>query len=522
VSPPQGGPGGGGAPGEQGGGRPNLLVVMTDSLRPDYVGAYRRATDGAGLPGQLSSPAGTGARTPYLDRFGAEGTVFERAYAASFPTVPNRNDLHTGRFTFPHRGWSPLPPDVPCLAAVLTRAGYVSQFYCDTPNQVPMGLHRGFGGWEWHRGQEGDRFGSDPRLHPDPGCPPEKLRGNGAPYRQYLRNRARWESEEDHFAPRTLRSGMAWLQQYHEARRAAQLAAPEGGGAPDGAPDGAPFFLWLDTFDPHEPWDAPPYYVDWYDPGYRGQVLPHAAYGRADYMTEAERQHTKALYAAEVSMVDKWIGRLLQQVDDLGYRDTTAVLHLSDHGHYFGDHGLQGKPYQEPELLMLYEGLIRTALTVRLPGGRGAGRRTGALAQPPDVTATLLDLAGLGQAALPGAQGRSLLPAIDGAAEGPQAVYTSRYPILEGRVSPCAVTSAEWSYQYWPGAPEQERLYHLPSDPGQERDLRAERPQVARDLRALYLDWLRGQTPELCGWLERIEREPGFRPDSPALFRGAL
>ena len=112
---------------------------------------------------------------------------------------------------------------------------------------------------------------------------------------------------------------MAWLQQHHEARRAAQLAGRRRTAAGRSA-GGAPFFLWLDTFDPHEPWDAPPYYVDWYDPGYRGEVLAHANYGRADYMTEAERQHTKALYAAEVSMVDKWIGRLLQQVDDLGYR----------------------------------------------------------------------------------------------------------------------------------------------------------------------------------------------------------
>ena len=82
------------------------------------------------------------------------------------------------------------------------------------------------------------------------------------------------------------------------------------------------------------------------------------------------------------------------------------------------------------------------------------------------------------------------------------------------------MTTAEWSYQYWPGAPEQERLYHLPSDPGQEHDLRAERPQVARDLRALYLDWLREQNPELCGWLERIEREPGVPPGQPRPLPG--
>jgi arylsulfatase A-like enzyme len=480
---------------------PNVLVIMTDTLRPDYVGGYRRESDAAGLPGQLQSPAGIGARTPALDAFAAAAAVFERAYAGSFPTVPNRNDLHTGRYTFPQRGWSALPAEMPSLAEAMNRAGYVTQFYCDTPNQVPFNLHRGFQGWEWHRGQEGDRFGSDPRLDPDLGCAPHKLRGNGNAYRQYLKNRSWWRSEEDHYAPRTLRSGISWLQQFYEAR------------------SDRPFFLWLDTFDPHEPWDAPPYYADWYDPGYTGEVLAHANYGRADYMTPAEQQHVRAIYAAEVSMVDKWIGRLFQQVDDLGYRERTAVIHISDHGHYFGDHGLQGKPYTE--LFWLYEGLIRTALTVRLPQGRGAGTRVASPAQPVDVTATILDLAG---AQLPGAQGRSLLPAVDGGAAGAvrETAFTSRYPILGGNVTPCAVTTAEWSYQYWPGQPDDERLYHLPTDPGQEHDLRHEQPEIARDLRAAYLGWLGEQNPDVRDWLERIERDPTYRPDSPRLFTGIL
>jgi hypothetical protein len=104
----------------------------------------------------------------------------------------------------------------------------------------------------------------------------------------------------------------------------------------------------------------------------------------------------------------------------------------------------------------------------------------------------------------------------------PDAVFTSRYPILDGLVSPCVVTTAEWSYQYWPGDPDGERLYHLPSDPGQDADLRRERPEIARDLRARYLGWLRQQNPDLCAWLETIERDPVFRPDAPNLFRGYL
>jgi arylsulfatase A-like enzyme len=306
---------------------------------------------------------------------------------------------------------------------------------------------------------------------------------------------------------------MAWLQQLHEAQRAAQLAGQDA----DGEPDGAPFFLWLDTFDPHEPWDAPPYYADRYDPGYAGEVLVHANYGDASYMTGAERQHTKAIYAAEVSMVDRWFGRLLEQLDLLGYAAETAVIHLSDHGHYFGDHGLQGKPFDG--LFWLYEGLIRSALAIRLPAASGTptgGERVASPAQPPDVTATVLELFGL---TMPGVLGHSLLPAIEGRRAAREHAFTSRYPLVGDRFTPATITTAEWSYQYWPGAPKDERLFYLPTDPGQERDLRAGRPEIARDLRAAYLGWLHEQNPQMAAWMEAAERDPALRFPAPAFPR---
>jgi hypothetical protein len=100
--------------------------------------------------------------------------------------------------------------------------------------------------------------------------------------------------------------------------------------------------------------------------------------------------------------------------------------------------------------------------------------------------------------------------------------FTSRYPIIAGEVTPCAVTTAEWSYQCWPGSPDNERLYHLPSDPGQAHDLRAARPEIARDLRSAYLGWLAEHNAEMADWLRAIERDPAFRPDSTALFRAML
>ncbi|HEX2185481.1 MAG TPA: hypothetical protein VHN78_08240, partial [Chloroflexota bacterium] len=71
-------------------------------------------------------------------------------------------------------------------------------------------------------------------------------------------------------------------------------------------------------------------------------------------------------------------------------------------------------------------------------------------------------------------------------------------------------------------AAEHERLYHLPSDPGQERDLRHERPEMARELRAGYLTWLGEQHAEMRDWLQAIERDRTYRPDASRLFAGTL
>ena len=50
-------------------------------------------------------------RTPCIDAFAERATIFDRAYCTSFPTIPTRTDMFTGRFTFPFRGWTPLPAD---------------------------------------------------------------------------------------------------------------------------------------------------------------------------------------------------------------------------------------------------------------------------------------------------------------------------------------------------------------------------------------------------------------------------
>ena len=80
----------------------------------------------------------------------------------------------------------------------------------------------------------------------------------------------------------------------------------------------------MDTWDPHEPWDAPEYYTEAYKPDYDGRQLypPYAKWEEAG-LTREDVDLAHATYCGEVTMVDFWIGRLLAKLDALGpYRTT--------------------------------------------------------------------------------------------------------------------------------------------------------------------------------------------------------
>lgn len=85
----------------------NVILIYSDTLRRDHLGAY----------------GNDWIKTPNLDRLASESVVFDRAYTASFPTVPNRHDVLTGRFTFTYAEWGPLPDDAVSVGEVLKDNG---------------------------------------------------------------------------------------------------------------------------------------------------------------------------------------------------------------------------------------------------------------------------------------------------------------------------------------------------------------------------------------------------------------
>ncbi len=76
-----------------------VVFIMIDTLRYDFL-----KMGGAKLP-----------YAPEIDKLAEGAFACEQHYISSFPTVPNREDIMTGRFSFPHHGWGPLPKDMPVL-----------------------------------------------------------------------------------------------------------------------------------------------------------------------------------------------------------------------------------------------------------------------------------------------------------------------------------------------------------------------------------------------------------------------
>ena len=166
----------------------NIIFVMSDTYRRDNLAVY--------------GPSAV--RTPNLDRFASSANVFHKVLTGSFPTVPNRLDIFSGRYCHTRGEWGPLPKDTITLGQLLTGAGLTTQMIVDNPHLLEDGYDysRGFGGWEWIRGQETDAWRTIPRdVHI--ATDPRKMRTRFSAER-HRRNTAWWRKEEDRFAARRL------------------------------------------------------------------------------------------------------------------------------------------------------------------------------------------------------------------------------------------------------------------------------------------------------------------------------
>jgi arylsulfatase A-like enzyme len=432
-------------PAAEGGGPKNLVVLLLDSLNRHMLGCY----------------SGTEFDTPHLDRFARERAVrFTSHVTGSLPCMPARHDILCGALDFLWRPWGSIEVWEEPVTVPLRRAGVTTMLVSDHPHLFEVGgenYHTDFSAWDYVRGHEGDPW----RTYSDStyiGAPALPARGGGWYWRErsgfaamddrpYDRSRTFFRAEEDFPGPRTMRTAAEWLRR----------------GAP--GPDGAPFLLFVDEFDPHEPFDTPAPWVGRYDPDWEGELLIWPPYevgaiekGR---LSEGEGRHIRANYGSKLSMIDAWVGRVFEALDERGLWDTTAVIVCTDHGHYLGEKDIWGKPG-----VMQYEPLGHIPLLVHWPGVAG-GATCDALTTNVDLHATIADAFGVpvgpasGTASATGpSHGRSLVPLLTGAASEVRdwaigGVYGNWVQVTDGRrkyargpvgdVFPLSMWSNRWS-----------------------------------------------------------------------------
>ena len=427
----------------------NVIVIMLDSFRQDHISFYNR--------GKPVFEGVKPCRTPNIDKFAEDCIVFENAYPSGLPTIPVRCELMTGQDTLPFRPWQPLSPQDITVTDILREEDYVCCLISDTYHyRAPgMNFHRGFHAYRWIRGQEYDPYTShisrrdvDDYVNKNY---PEIWRKR---INQFLANTDEFRSEEDWFPAKVVSEAVDWLRKNRTHEK---------------------IFLWIDSFDPHEPWDPPERFDTYTDPDYTGPrlILPMGG-NVSDWATEEEIRHIRGLYAGEASFVDHCLGELFRELEELGYYDDSLIILLADHGHPLADHGkfLKGTD-------RLYNELLKVPFMVRMPGGDKA-RRTGAIIQFPDVLPTILDFLGL-KNNTSSMHGRSFLPVLEGETDEHRETVIVGYH--EG-VDRC-IRDGEWSLIQRPEG-EPDELYNLVRDPKEKRNLIEEYPEEAERLSSAF------------------------------------
>ena len=432
----------------------NVILVISDTVRYDYCGCY----------------GNTWVQTPNIDALARESAIMTNFFTASFPTGPMRKDVHSGRFTFTYTNWQAARTEEEMvLAEVIKTKGSKTAFIGDTGNSPQF--KEGFDHEQIIPGRASkiDGIPAEVELPADP----RKLRIPMRRIQNIVRNAMGWDGDEDRRAARTMRAAYRWLEDQYS--------------------DKTPFFLFVDTFDPHEPWDPPRYYIDLYDPGYEGDELMEPAYEPADYATQREIEHMRCMYAAKLTMVDKWVGYLLDGVERMGFADNTAIIFTSDHGFYHGEHNLIGKVLLDREGAIcgrwpLYSTIAHPPLLIKIPGVTN-GAKYNSFCQPPDIKPTILDL--MNAPIPPRVQGQSLLPLIRGEQESIRDFAVSSLTYVQDAEVRCPTSFRTKDYLYIYGGDEWgSELYDLQTDPDETRNIIDSRADVAEQLHQQYLDFL--------------------------------
>lgn len=453
--------------------KPNIVFILADDLGYRELGSY----------GQEKI------KTPRLDQLAGEGMRFTRAYSGNAVCAPSRCVLMTGKHPghaivrnnrgVKPEGNHPIPASEVTVAELLVKEGYA----CGA-----------FGKWGlgniWSEGDPNDQgferfFGYNCQSHAH------------SYYPSFIRaDQEEYPLKNDPPVP-----GHASLPKGADPNDPASYDIFKGQDyASDHINDEAlafirkhrdrPFFLYYPSLIPHVALHVPdedldPYLAQkWNDPPFTRD----GGYGYTPHFTP------RAAYAAMITRLDTYVGKVLDLLDELGLADNTIVVFTSDNGtthlkdevdyDFFASvgelRGLKGE---------LYEGGIRVPQLVRWPGKVEAGSVTDFVTGFEDWMPTLLDLVGAGTKPPGDIDGVSIAPTLLGEDQGEREFLYREFQGYRGQ-------QALWLGNRWKGIrtgllekknpdPLKVQLYDLESDPSESKDVAAEHPEVLQKIEGL-------------------------------------
>jgi len=340
----------------------------------------------------LAPYGGTAVKTPNFTRLAERCVTFDNHYVGSLPCMPARRDMHTGRLNFLHRGWGPLEPFDDSFPVQLHKDGVYSHLVSDHYHYWGDGgatYHNRYDTYEFIRGQERDPWKAMVQppwqrfreMYHDKQFSDERRHKFSA----HMINREFMKEYQDFPSVRCFDAGLEFLDENRHTDD---------------------WVLHVETFDPHEPFHAPPEFRKDYPTNYKGPILDWPPYRRVTETLD-ECEELRANYASIVALCDHELGRLLDYMDEHRMWDDTALVVTTDHGFLLGEHSWWSK-----NVMPCYGEVAHIPLFIHHPDHKSsAGQHRQALTQTIDLMPTLLEMNG---SAIPeNVTGRSLMPLME-------------------------------------------------------------------------------------------------------------
>ena len=373
-------------------------------------------------------------KTPNLDRLAKKGVIFDRAYCPNPTSTPTRASMITGKYASQHGAWSlgtKLSEKELTVGSCFQKAGYRTALIGKAHFQ-PLDGSKEYPSCEAYpilqdldfwRKFNGPFYGFEHvelcRNHTDESHVGQHYaiwmeESEATNWRDWFRKPTGnskmqhhvWNiPEKYHYNNWIAERTNAILEQYKEKNEL--------------------FFLWASFFDPHpsylvpEPWasmykpedmdvpeftpgefeDKPPHFglTQQENPDFSylkedGEDRPHWVHGAGCHLQSREKKaKNMATYFGMVSMLDHYIGKILDKLEELDLVKNTVIVFTTDHGHFYGQHGLTAKAIHH------YEDLVRIPWIVASPDCKKPGTRSDAMQSIVDLAKTFLSIAGIEQ-----------------------------------------------------------------------------------------------------------------------------